>query len=193
MTYDTNDDFVAALRRSPRPRLSDEARERHLRALSMLTNAHTVQPATEARRRYRIRRAWVPVVVAVSALGAGVGTAAALGAFTTPTDRSIAHCFATASLNLSGNHIDFTVAAPDTGNPSIEDAATAAMAICADAWRQGRLSSTVPYVSWPAPGAAPQSNPVPPLIACVLPSGRAAVFPGDETTCSRLGLRAALL
>jgi hypothetical protein len=29
---------------------------------------------------------------------------------------------------------------------------------------------------------------VPPLIACVLADGRAAVFPGDQETCAQLGL-----
>ena len=34
----------------------------------------------------------------------------------------------------------------------------------------------------------PEWGPPPPLIACVAPTGIAVVFPGDETTCTRLGL-----
>lgn len=30
--------------------------------------------------------------------------------------------------------------------------------------------------------------PVPPLVACVLPSGQAGIFPGDSVTCTSLGL-----
>jgi hypothetical protein len=31
-------------------------------------------------------------------------------------------------------------------------------------------------------------HPIPPLVACTLDNGVAAVFPGDEQTCARLGL-----
>ena len=34
----------------------------------------------------------------------------------------------------------------------------------------------------------PEWGPPPPLVACASPTGIAAVFPGDETTCNRLGL-----
>ena len=37
--------------------------------------------------------------------------------------------------------------------------------------------------------ASPGDHTVPALAACVLPSGEAAVFPGDATTCARLDLR----
>ena len=37
----------------------------------------------------------------------------------------------------------------------------------------------------PSPGA---DNPVPPLVACVMPDGTAAVFPGTRATCATLGL-----
>jgi hypothetical protein len=37
----------------------------------------------------------------------------------------------------------------------------------------------------PSPGA---DNPVPPLVACVMPDGTAAVFPGTRASCVTLGL-----
>lgn len=192
MTDDPDDEFLAALRRIPRYRLSDEAKERHLRALAELA----AQPGPAPRRfpwlRFHPRRIWVIVAVAVGALGAGVGTAAALGVFESPTDRTIAHCYATADLHEPNNHMNFAVAAPSGGNPSLHDAANSALEICTGAWQQGRLSTTPPYVTRPSPDATP-GHPVPTLIACVLPSGQVGIFPGSEQTCLELDLHPARL
>ncbi|MFG2040289.1 hypothetical protein [Dactylosporangium sp. NPDC048998] len=56
--------------------------------------------------------------------------------------------------------------------------------VCAGLWRAGVLRPGVKQVSGPPGG----EYPVPPLVACALPDGVAAVFPGDERTCLRLGL-----
>lgn len=192
MTDDREDEFLAALARVPRLRLSEDTKKRHLSALADLS----AQPVPALRRsqrlRSRLRRTGVIVLAAVGVFGASLGTAAALGVFTSPTDMDIALCYATANLNEPGNHTEFSVAIADGENPHVHNAANLALEICAEAWRQGRLSITEPHVREPV-HAVTVERPVPQLIACVLPSGQVGVFPGSEATCLRLGLHAAIL
>lgn len=55
---------------------------------------------------------------------------------------------------------------------------------CATLWRLGVLQADQSRRD-----AVPGTNfPVPDLVACVLPNGQAAIFPGNSSTCAGLGL-----
>lgn len=179
------DSDAAAL---PTARLSAAAKARHR---SLLAGLPIEAPtATEPRRqvsRSPGRRRALVIAMVLGLTGAGVGTAGALGVFSAPpTDRRVAHCYPTAE--LGDERMDFAVAPPPDGsNPSLVDAATSALEICAGAWMQERLSPEEPRVRLD-PGPPPWDNPVPPLVACVLESGEVGVFPGGTDLCGQLEL-----
>jgi hypothetical protein len=185
MTDEQDDEFDDALRALPERHLSDEARHRHRLMLAAL--AGQVAP----KRRFRTRKAAIIVAAAVTLSGGiGVGTAAALGAFSSepPTDRRVAYCYVTDALSGHGNREDIGVATSTGGrNPSLRDAATSALDICRGGWQQGRYSSTDGTISL-NPKPPPWNYPVPPLVPCVLPSGEVGVFPGTDVVCQQLGL-----
>jgi len=60
-----------------------------------------------------------------------------------------------------------------------------ALATCEVDWREGFLGLGKRPLRSQLP---PDQRTVPPLVACVLNDGVAAVFPGTNATCSRLGL-----
>jgi hypothetical protein len=128
------------------------------------------------------RRAAIVVASVVALAAAGVGTAAAFGLFSKPTDRSIGHCYTAADLNAA--HNDFALAS----SPGAEsgDAAGYALDICQRDWGNGRLRINASQIGEPDPGGA--RYPVPSLAVCVLESGQVGVFPGDQNTCRILGL-----
>jgi len=79
------------------------------------------------------------------------------------------------------------------GAPGSNAQVTNALAVCSVVWADGFLrwgSSEVGGTRLPS-GALDPDHPVPPLVVCVLPSGIAAVFPGEKNTCATLGLPAA--
>lgn len=180
------DNFDELFTEQPELHISAAARAQHLRLIEQLTTGR--RPTT------RWWRKWAIILAASLGLGtAGLGTAAAFGAFSPPTDRRIAYCFTTADLHDPANREDFSVATgPGDANPSLHDAAASALDICAGGWQQGRFSATSPKISL-NPKPAPWNYTVPPLIACVLPDGSVGVFPGDATTCASLGLPTAKL
>lgn len=198
MTTEGEHPFDEALRNMPHFELSDSATAEHLRMLASLpeegTGSTRVPPGNRGEWQSRRTRIAVIGAAAVGLLGAGIGTAAALGAFSSapPTDRRGAVCFATADLSHPANHFEFGIAVPPGTNPTIGDAARAATDICRGAWQQGRLSGTPPFVS-EDPKPAPWNYPVPPLVVCVLKSGQVGVFPGTTETCKALGLPVAEL
>lgn len=181
-----SDSFDDAARHLPRHHLTEEEKRQQLHDLrdAIARDAAGTRPRGHRRRRLAIIACGV-----VCAAGVGVGTAAAFGAFSAPpTDRSVAYCFTTADLHDPTNHEDVTVALPPGQKKLTEhDAAASAIEICADAWKQGRYSATDPKITIP-PKPLPWTYPVPPLVACILPSGQVAVFPGTEATCTTLGL-----
>src|SRR6266700_3347904 len=99
------------------------------------------------------------------------------------TDKTTARCYTQASLGEDGTFSGTTIFAP--GTPGSAAQVDSAIDICSGFWRQGFLLAGTTGIQRPAPGT---SNPVPPLIACTLPSGIAGVFPGDQNTCVNLGL-----
>jgi len=184
------EEFEDALRNQPRYLLSAEATERHLKMLADLAAQPDPAPKPHTPRARRL--IWLGAAITVLA-GAGAGTAAALGLFAAPpTDRGIAHCYTTADLNDPNNHTDFAVMqTPSDTAPSLHDAAASALDICRGGWLQGRFSATDPKIVR-TPQAPPWNYPVPPLVACVLPSGQVGVFPGPSETCGNLSLPNAL-
>ncbi|RIJ78775.1 hypothetical protein D1871_02270 [Nakamurella silvestris] len=159
---------------------SEEAARQRAVLMAMVAGESTLL------RRGRRRRSLV-IAVAVAGIGlAGVGTAAALGVFSEkPADRSIAYCYGSTDLSEdASNRVEFAVGdASGTG-----DAAAQGLEICAIYWKSGVLSLESPTID-PTIIADPGGNaPVPPLTACIIPSGQLAVFPGGNAVCGSLGL-----
>ena len=134
---------------------------------------------TAARRRPSRRR----IVVAAGAALLLTTGAAAYVASRPASDKSVVRCYTVAGLDggdvFRGTSV--SVVTRDRIVP-IEDALSA----CARAWRDGVLVAGAAGPVDPDPRRVPA--PVPPLVACTLPQGIAAVFPGDDATCRRLGL-----
>lgn len=156
---------------------------RHLTYLRSLP-AGPGDRASADRRRGR-QRLVVAGLAAGILIAAGGGTAAALGLFGEASDTTTGYCYATADLNDSSNNRTEFAAAGTDEHPN--DAAAGGIDVCAAYWRSGVFTGGGVDPSRPPTGG---SEPVPPLVACVLPSGKAAVFPGDPTTCHSLGLTA---
>lgn len=165
-------------------RLSTTARQRHLMALSALARGE--QCSTGGSRIPRPARAALIVLTSAVTIGAaGVGVAAAFGAFAEPTIRTLGHCYATVDLDeAAGNRTNFTLGSPgESTKPA--DTAAVAVEVCQQTWREGRLHTSQPYVTEPDQEG---SHPVPHLVACVLTTGEVGIFPGDGETCFQLGL-----
>lgn len=100
-------------------------------------------------------------------------------------------CYSIDSLAGGANFAGTSVAA--AGPVGSDAQVTSALAACSLSWADGFLtlgSTQVGGTRQPA-GVLSSNHPVPPLVVCVVPSGIAAVFPGDKATCQTLGLPAA--
>lgn len=139
---------------------------------------------SEVSHRRRSRR---PLLITVSAVVVAAGAAGyAYAAHTAPvTDKNVATCYTIAS--LSGGPKSFTQIAQATraGSPTRAQVNNA-LSVCADFWRQGILRPGPEGAGGPPNPAG--GSPVPFLVACVLPDGTVAVFPGTRTTCATLNL-----
>jgi hypothetical protein len=198
MSYD-DDDVERLLRQLPAPGVPTLTRARHLDMLrvAMASDGVSVEPATaptvqstsqaetaDVREggvlvplRRRRRRVLVAVVAAVAM--ALLVTAAATIIWRHATVRSEVRCF-------PGYVTDFDN--PRYGDTTYigGDTATLAVDLCAEQWRDGYLVSTPPY----AANGSSTPQPVPHLIACVLPNDEVGVFPSYNAgeTCEALGL-----
>lgn len=176
----TFDDFA---KDQPDQDLDPAIQARHLAYLQSLPAGDPAE--SEGAARPRRRRLVIAALTAGVLIAAGGGTAAAFVFFSKASDTSTGYCYATATLDEgSSNRTEFAAAGTDD-NPN--DAAVVSVEVCAAYWRSGVfVGGTVDANQPPAGGAWP----VPALVACVLPSGKAAVFPGDPATCHTLGLSA---
>ena len=164
--------------------LDPATQEQHLAFLRSLPTDEPADFVSTARRQRRRRYAIAGLTAGV-VIAAGGGTAAAFVLFSKASDTTTGYCYATASLDESStNRTEFAAAGTDD---SPNDAAAVSVDVCAAYWRSGVFAGGTVDANQPPTGGA---WPVPPLIACVLPSGKAAVFPGDTTTCRTLGLSA---
>ncbi len=155
--------------------------------LAFLRSLPTDEPAdfVSTARRQRRRRYAIAGLTAGVVIAAGGGTAAAFVLFSKASDTTTGYCYATANLDESSTNRTEFAAAGTEDLPN--DAAAVSVDVCAAYWRSGVFAGGTVDANQPPTGGA---WPVPPLIACVLPSGKAAVFPGDTTTCRTLGLSA---
>jgi hypothetical protein len=142
-------------------------------------------PAKPNRARRKVSR-YVAVLVGASVLALG-GTAAAAYVASKPATLPVAdglRCYTKASLEGGDNFYGTTIArarAAD-GTRSTEGAVEA----CSGLWDQGFLQLDKKQPA--QPDAMTPDQPIPPLVACTLDNGMAAVFPGDAQTCFHLGL-----
>jgi hypothetical protein len=134
---------------------------------------------------------YIRPVVAVSAgiaalIGAGSAVAYSQLAPTAPiTDKHSARCYSVASYVSGDDFPGTTIAQPDSSTKAGEvgDAVDA----CTALWRAGILQLGV-RTAVVHPGKNQYA--LPPLVGCVLPDGRAAVFPAPAGSCIKLGLQA---
>lgn len=128
-----------------------------------------------------------PAVVAVGAVAlVGTGAAAAysqLGPTAPVSDKSSARCYSVASYVPGGDFPGTTIAQPNSSTRAGE--VSNAVDACAALWRAGILQ---PGARTAIVHPGKKTYAVPPLVGCVLPDGRAAVFPGSADSCSKLGL-----
>ncbi|WP_026550349.1 hypothetical protein [Arthrobacter sp. Br18] len=146
---------------------------------------------TPENRHFHNTRGTTALLSAVA--GALVVTGGAITLMEQPvSDKSSIVCFARADYDggqypgpdvISG--IPSTAERPDS-RVMIDDP----VSVCRDVWAQNGVRLGYPEGSSPPEDHDPTfSSPVPAqLTACVLPDGRAAVIPGDETVCAELGL-----
>lgn len=138
--------------------------------------------AGSPRRRWR---RWTFVATSGALIALGSGASAVAYVLSQPVaNKSEARCYTVASLAGGRAFRGTTVAA--AGQPGTTAQVNNALSICATLWRQGFLHPGAPGISRPTDPHA--TNPVPPLVTCVISDGTAAVFPGDPGTCRRLGL-----
>jgi hypothetical protein len=137
-----------------------------------------------ARRRWTRGRVIVPVVVAIVLSTAAVSVAYLR--FQPVTDKSTARCYTVASL-AGGDSFSGTTIRP-AGTPGSAAQVDNALGVCSDLWRQGFLRLGATSIQRPAPNT---THEVPLLVACTLSNGTAGVFPGDASTCAKLGLPSA--
>jgi len=102
-----------------------------------------------------------------------------------PTVRNQARCYTKVSRDFSASFPGVTVGILKPNGGGYADVPDAVVAACAAGWRQGGLGQPPRGPNSPPPTAL---FPVPALVACVLPNGEAAVFPGGPKTCEQLGL-----
>jgi hypothetical protein len=136
-----------------------------------------------ARRRIPSRRRRVVYVVVIFVIVGSTAAGITLLRQAPVTDRSSARCYTVDEVGAGENFAGTTVGAP--GVPGSTEQVRNAVSACSDLWRKGFLLPGRAGMQRPAPGTV---NPVPTLIACTLPDGRAGIFPGDGNTCATLGL-----
>ncbi|MGY0060548.1 hypothetical protein ACWY4P_29080 [Streptomyces sp. LZ34] len=147
-------------------------------------------------RRFRRRLVYFAVPGALVALAGGAVAATTLMGSSPASEPNSVRCYSAAE--LSAQYSDMAVAQPASGTSPADISATVSAAInaCAGMWestliRPGKVGHPTVRPGEPLiiPSATPGQGKVPPLTACVLEGGQAAVFPGDERNlCQNLGL-----
>jgi hypothetical protein len=132
-----------------------------------------------------------PLLIAASAAVVAAGTSAGAYAYVQHsqpvTDKNDARCYTVAS--LSAGPESFTTIAQASMAGSTRPAQVGnAVSVCAALWRQGILHPGPQGARGRATPDPAGTSQVPPLVACVLGDGTAAVFPGIRSTCATLGL-----
>jgi hypothetical protein len=131
---------------------------------------------SERPRPGRRRSRQLAVVGFAVALCATATAAAVYTAWAPATLPNEVRCYAVASLEFGDNFPGTTTIQSENATTGEIDLVLSAVEQCASLWRQGFVVEGV------------GTQPVPNLVACVLPEGAAAVFPGEDDTCRQLGL-----
>jgi hypothetical protein len=106
------------------------------------------------------------------------------------TETDLARCYAVDSLAGGNDFRGTSVAA--AGPIGSHAQVTNALSACTFIWQDGLMAPGAGAKMTPSERAhLNPDHPVPHLVVCVLPSGVAAVFPGNKETCQTLGLPAA--
>jgi len=147
-------------------------------------------------RRRTVRRKVAIVGIAVGLALTGTAAAATIVHLTSAavTDTDLARCYTVDSLAGGNNFRGTSVAA--AGPIGSHAQVTNALSACTLIWQDGLLTlgsrnSSGANLSPSDRAHLNPDHPVPSLVVCVLPSGVAAVFPGNKETCQTLGLPAA--
>lgn len=152
--------------------------------VSRRTSSRLALERAVARPRRHWRRSGVTLGAGAVVL-ATTGAAGAYLAFAPASDTSRVRCYTTANFGSDGDYqgTDAAIANSEPGTSDPVDV-TDAVGLCGALWRAGVLVAGQGQPSEPISG----SRPVPELVACTLPNGVAAVFPGGAGTCERAGL-----
>lgn len=162
----------------PTRTLSDER-------VAVMSAAVAAELAEISRPRRRFPRIFSVLAAGVGLATLGAGAAAAYVALRPAhiTNKQTARCY-TAVTYTKGTVFPGTTVA-QFGTNGLRGQIDDAIDTCAALWRTGILERGVPVpVLHPAAG----THVVPPLVACALPGGSAAIYPGPADTCVRLGL-----
>lgn len=155
----------------------------------------TSTPSTATRPTRRRRGVYLAASGGLMALAGGAVAATTLMG-SSPASEDSVRCYSAASLSALFNST--STAEPVSGAPAADNGVTVAGAIerCAGLWAAGLVEpgkvghpTVPPGGQLVIPSAVPGEGKVPPLTACVLESGEAAVFPGGKNKlCQSLGL-----
>ena len=155
--------------------------------------ANVLEACSAHPTQHRHRRRTVLVFAGATALAVvAAGGVAASVVWRAPTQRSTITCFATPSVDGPPGQNSFDAAMATGTDGAGSDAASLALSLCSAAWERGELRPEPPYVVPVDPDAPYESQPVPSLIACILPSGGVGVIPGEQGACELVGLPEAL-
>ncbi|MBM7024986.1 hypothetical protein [Clavibacter zhangzhiyongii] len=142
-----------------------------------------------ARRAPRRRIAWLLVPLAA---GGGIFmTASSSRSEIAPvTDQSKVACFSRAefsagNMDFPGTYVE-TLSQPGADGISGRVQQTDPVGLCTSMWEQGMLNPAIEEGSSHNDFSTVTATPE--LTVCVLPSGTAAVLPGGNDTCARVGL-----
>jgi hypothetical protein len=169
--------------------LFDLPADRTIPEARMLTREQHVvayaSPAKPQRARRKVGR-YVAILVGASALALG-GTAAAAYVASKPATLPVSdglRCYTKATLDGGDDFYGTTLAQARAADGSYSS--RRAIESCSGLWDQGFLQLDKKQPA--RPEALTPEQPIPPLVACTLDNGMAAVFPGDAQTCFHLGL-----
>jgi len=165
--------------------LSEPRRSADKSLLSEFAYGSTSSGQHRVGRRLPVRRTVVIGAVAGITLAGGVTAAAVFLQPQNPTVRDQARCYSAISKDFSESFAGASITILRANGGGVADAPDQVIEACAAGWRQGTLGQAAVGPGIPRPTGP---LPVPALVACVLPDGEAAVFPGGSNTCTDLGL-----
>lgn len=171
------------------PRISEARRQADIARIRIATTNVTGFRSREHLLHHWGRRASVIAGAAVFLLGGGATATALIVQHLSSQEAGVTthgRCYSQVSSNYGSDFPGTTAVNAADQSGWTPDLVSTLVADCAATWRAGALREQGPG---PHPASSPSAPfPVPELVACVLPDGEAAVFPGDASTCGRLGL-----